>query len=124
LLAYWNLATAIFQSPTYTIADVHATIPSFNFADIFSVGQTELRCTNGQACGLFTNSGSPVYPVQPIALTAGTFTNRVNGVPGTSAVFYLLTASVAGTETLQLSNGTGSPLSASSGLRVAILRVR
>jgi len=123
LLVYWNLATAIFQSPTYTVADVRATIPSFNFANIFKVGQTGYTC-GGSPCGFFTNSGSPTYPVQPIALATGPFTNSVNGVPGTSAVFYLLTASAAGTETLQLSSATGSPLSASSGLRVAILRVR
>ncbi|HEY4218676.1 MAG TPA: Ig-like domain-containing protein [Gemmatimonadaceae bacterium] len=125
LLVYWNLATAIFQSPTYTIADVRATIPSFNFADIFKVGQTGLQCGSPpRACGFFTTSGSPVFPVQPIALTAGTFANTVHGVPGTSAVFYLLSASTAGTETIQLSNSTGSALSTSSGLRVAILRVR
>ena len=123
LLVYWNLASAIFQTPTYPIADVRATIPSFNFADIFKVGQTGLTCS-GKPCGFFTNSGSPVFPVQPIALTAGAFSNRKTGVPGTSAVFYLLTASAAGTETIQLSSGTGSPLSPSSGLRVAIMRVR
>jgi hypothetical protein len=123
LLVYWNLATAIFQTPTYTAADVRTTIPSFNFADIFNVGQTKLTCS-GTPCGIFTRSGSPVYPIQPINITAGAFTKTVRAVPGTSASFFLLSGATAGTETLQLLSGTGDPLSPNSGFRVAILRVQ
>lgn len=124
LLTYWNLATAIFATPNFTAADVRTTIPSFNFADIFSVGQTDLTC-NGIPCGLFTNSGFPVYPVLPIPLgTASAFSQMIASVPGTSASFFLLSASSAGVETLQLLTTGGAPLPASSGLRVAILRVQ
>ena len=123
LLTYWNVATAIFQTPGYTAADVRTTIPSFNFADIFSFGQTGLTC-NGSPCGVFTSSGSPVYPVRPIAISTGTISNLVNAVPGTSASFFLLSATGSGTQRLQLLSGAGAALSATSGLRVAILRVQ
>ncbi len=124
LLTYWTLATAIFQTPGYTASDVRTTIPSFNFADIFNVGQTELNC-GGTPCGLFTQSGTPAYPVQPIAFSAASaFAQTVNSVPGTSASFFLLSASGAGVETLQLLAPGGAALAASSGFRVAIIRVQ
>jgi hypothetical protein len=123
LLVYWNLASAVFQSPTYSAADPRTRIPSFNFADIFLVGQTGLTC-GGVPCGLFTDSGQPVFPVQPIALTAGPVNRTVTGVPGTAAAFFLLSAPGSGTEALQLVSAGGGPLSPSSALRVGILRVR
>lgn len=122
LLMYWNLASAIYATPTYTAADRRITIPSFNLADIFNVGQTQLTCS-GTPCGLFTDSGKPVFPVQPIALSAGGIAQSVQGVPGTAAAFFLLTASSAGTEALQLQSGSGGTLSPSSALRVGIIRV-
>jgi hypothetical protein len=122
LLVYWNLATGIFQTPAYAVSDARTTTPSFNFADIFRIGQTALTCS-GTPCGFFTRSGSPVYPVTPIPL-AGAASQTITGVPGTSAVFFLLSASTAATEQLHLLGGTGAALAASSGLRVAILRVR
>ncbi len=122
LLVYWNLATGVFQTPGYVAADVRATIPSFNFADIFRIGQTGLTCS-GTPCGLFTNSGTPVYPVTPTQLAA-TGSQTVTAVPGTSAVFFLLSASTATTEQVHLLGGTGAPLAASSGLRVAIIRTQ
>jgi hypothetical protein len=121
LLVFWNLASAIYATPTYTAADARITIPSFNFADIFKVGQTQLTCS-GKPCGLFTSSGTPVYPVQPIALTAGAFSHTVHGVPGTAAAFFLLSASTPGTEALQLESGTGGTISTSSGFRIGIIR--
>ena len=122
LLMYWNLASAIYTTPTYTAADPRITIPSFNLADIFNVGQTQLTC-NGTPCGLFTDSGKPIFPVQPIALSAGAIGQTVQGVPGTAAAFFLLTASKTGTEALQLQSGSGGTLSPSSALRVGIIRV-
>ena len=122
LLVYWNLATGIFQTPTYVASDPRATIPSFNFADIFHTGQTGLTC-GGTPCGLFTQSGSPAFPVAPIPLT-GAAPQTITSVPGTSAVFFLLSASMATTQQLHLLDGTGAALAPSSGLRVAILRVR
>jgi hypothetical protein len=122
LLMYWNLASAIYTTPTYTAADPRITIPSFNFAEIFNVGQTQLTCS-GQPCGLFTNSGTPVYPLQPRAFTAGTINQTVTGVPGTAAAYFLLTAPSAGTEALQLESGSGGTLSPSSALRLGIIRV-
>lgn len=123
LLVYWNLATAIFQTPAYTASDLRTTIPSFDFANIFRVGQTGLTC-NGVPCGLFTDSGNPVYPIQPTPLTAGAVSNAVTGVPGTSAAFFLLTGNTAATQQLHLVGGTGAALTAASALRVAILRVK
>jgi uncharacterized protein YjdB len=123
LLVYWNVASAIFQTPNYTAADVRTTVPSFNFADIFKVGQTGLTC-DGTPCGLFTRSGTPVFPVQPIAISAGAFSRTVTGVRGTGASYFLLAAPAAGTEILQLLNSIGDPLPSSSGFRVAILRVQ
>jgi hypothetical protein len=123
LLVYWNLATAIFQTPAYTAADVRITVPSFNFANIDSISQT-LTCS-GVRCGIFTKSGSPTYPLQPTAIAAtGTFSKIVSSVPGTSASYFLISASGAGVESLQLLTPNGAALSPSSGLRVALLRVQ
>ncbi len=123
LLTYWNLATAIVATPTYVAADVRTTVPSFNFADIFNVGQTGLVC-GGTPCGFFTQSGTPVFPIQPAALAPGAINHTVTGVPGTAASFFLLTASSSGTQALQLGSGAGGPISPSSGLRVGIIRVK
>jgi len=60
--------------------------------------------------------------VQPIALTAGGFSHTVHGVHGTAAAFFLLSASTAGTQALQLESGTGGALSTSSGFRIGIIR--
>jgi hypothetical protein len=122
LLMYWNLASAVYTTPTHAAADPRTTIPSFNFADIFRVGQTGLTC-NGSPCGLFTFSGTPVFPVQPIAVQAGAISQRVTGVPGTAAAFFLLSAANAGTEALQLESGTGGTLPTTSKLRVGMIRV-
>jgi hypothetical protein len=130
LLTYWNVATAIFQNPKYVAADVRTTIPSFNFANIDSVGQTALTCTiNGtrSPCGIFSATGSatPTFPVAPIPLsTAASFSKVVNSVPGTSASYFLLTGTTSGIETLNLLGAGGAALSSSSGFRVLILRVQ
>ncbi len=124
LLTYWSLASAIFQTPGYVASDVRTTIPSFNFADIFNFGQTRLTCS-GVPCGLFTNSGQPVYPLTPLAVSSATTINKViTGVPGTAASYFLFTANGSGHEALQLLTTAGQPLPLSSGLRVAILRVQ
>jgi hypothetical protein len=124
LLTYWNVASAIFQTPSYTAADVRTTIPSFNFANIFQVGQTGWT-SGGIPAGWFTGAPpTPVYPVAPIAFASGTFSKTVHAVPGTSASFFLLSGSTAGIETLYLLNGSGGALSGSSGFRAVILRVQ
>jgi hypothetical protein len=125
LLSYWNAASGIFQTPAFVPADVRLTYPSFNFADIFNVGQTELTC-GGIPCGLYTSDGSPspAYPVQPVALSSGAFTQTVTHVPGTSAAYFLLTPAAAGVATMQLVTPSGTPLSVNSGFRVIILRVQ
>ena len=124
ILTYWNVASAIFQTPAYSAADVRTTIPSFNFADIFKNLQSVIWNCAGTPCGYFTTSGLPVYPVLPIAFGSGTFSRAIQAVPGTSASFFLLSGSTAGIETLTLLSGSGGALSASSGFRVAILRVQ
>jgi hypothetical protein len=122
LLTYFNLATAIFETPAFPATEARATVPSFNFADIFRIGQTGLTC-NGVRCGIFTSSGNPVYPVQTIPLSGATFTNVASQIPGTSAVFYLLTTATAGVQTVRFTAPGGGALPAQSGMRLAILRV-
>jgi hypothetical protein len=125
LLTYWNLATAIYTTPTYVAADPRITLPSFNLADIFWVAQTGLVCgADRHRCGLFTDSGDPAFPVQPITLASGSISQAVAGVRGTGAAFLLLTAGSNGIQALQLGSPSGAPLSASSALRVGIIRVR
>lgn len=124
LLVYWNLATGIFGTPTYTAADPRITLPSFNLAEIFRLGQTTQFTCGGTPCRLFTDTGEPVFPVQPINLTTGTISRVVTGVPGTAAAFFLLSATTAGTQSLELAGATGGAISPSSPLRVGIIRVR
>jgi hypothetical protein len=123
LLVYWNVASGIFETPSYTAADVRTTYPSFNFADIFRISQTGVTCA-GVKCGIFTTSGTPVYPVQPVTLTAGVFSKTMTGVPGTSASYFLLTSTGSGTENLTLMSGTGTSISTTSGFRISILRTQ
>jgi len=129
LLVYWNLATAIFDTATYTPADVRTTIPSFNFGQIFYVGQTSLQCNiNGttKPCGLFGQnfSTTPVWPIQPAALSTGNISAKVTGVSGTTAAYFLLTSTGNGHQYIQLQNGSGGSISTSSGLRIGIIRVK
>ena len=124
ILTYFNMATAIFQPvPTFTNADVRMTVPSFNFADIFNIGQTKLTC-GGTPCGLFTTSGQPVVPVQPTAIASGVISQTVFSIPGTSASYFLLNGSATGIQSLNLLTSSGAALSTSSGLRVVVLRVQ
>jgi hypothetical protein len=129
LLVYWNLASAIYDTATYTPTDVRTTIPSFNFAQIFYVGQTSLQCKiNGttKPCGLFGQnfSTTPVWPIQPVALSTGNFNAKVTGVSGTTAAYFLLTSTGSGHQYIQLQSGTGQSISTSSGLRIGIIRVQ
>lgn len=127
LLVYWSLASAIFDTATYTAADVRTTNPSFDFGNIFLLGQTGVTCS-GTPCGLFSANGStaPAYPVQPVvdSATGTPFAVTVTDVPGTAAYYIMLVAPAAGSEHLQLESGTGGPISTSSGFRVGIIRVK
>jgi hypothetical protein len=124
ILVYFNMATAFYQPAPNPSSDVRMTIPSFNLADIFNIGQTALTCANGARCGIFTDSGLPVDPLSPAVLTTGAIAKSVLSVPGTATSFFLLTASANGIENLQLLTTGGTALLAGSGLRVAILRVQ
>lgn len=124
LLAYWNVASAIYNTPTFTAGDARITYPSFNFADIFGGGQIGWTC-GGVKCGFFTDNGFPPYPVQTVSLSSAIpFSSVVNGVPGTSAAYFLFTASGTGIETLRLLAPTGGALGVGSGFRVVLLRVQ
>jgi hypothetical protein len=126
-LVYWNLATAVYGTPTYTAADARITVPSFNLADIFRISQTGLVCGNPpKHCGLFTDSGEPIYPVSPVPLATGSVSKTVTGLRGTAGAFFLLTADAraSGAQALQLLSGGGTQLSPSSDLRVGIVRVQ
>ena len=96
--------------------------PMGRCADIFQIGRTKLTC-NGTPCGRLTTSVTPVYPIQPIALSSGSISHAVHGVPGTAAAFFLLSASGEGTLGLQLASGSGGAISPSSGFRLGIIRV-
>jgi hypothetical protein len=122
ILAYWNVAIGIAGPRPVVPADPRVTLPSFDLPDIFEVGQTALTC-DGAPCGLFTDDGTPVYPVQPEPVTLAGFSKQVSAVPGTGASFFRVTASAAGSQFLRLLSGSGGPLSPSSALRVVILRV-
>ena len=130
LLVYFGLASAIYDTATYTAADVRTTIPTFNFGQIFYLGQTSLQCLNTAnqyvSCGLFgTNfSNTPVWPIQPTALSTGNINAKVTGVAGTAASYFLLTSTGTGQQYLQLQSGTGGSINASSGLRIGIIRVQ
>jgi hypothetical protein len=125
LLVYWNLASAIYDTVTYTAADPRITIPSFNFGEIFYVGQTSLTC-GGNPCGLFgpNFSRTPTFPITPTPLTAGNINAKVTGVSGTTAKYFLLSTSGTGSQYIQLQDGSGQSISTSSGLRVGIIRVQ
>lgn len=130
LLVYWALASAIYDTATYTAADVRTTIPSFNFGQIFYVGQTSLQCTNSSGntvpCGLFGQnySTTPVWPIQPVALSTGAIAAKVTGVSGTTAAYFLLSSTGSGHQYIQLQNGSGGSISTASGLRIGIIRVQ
>ncbi len=127
LLVYWSLASAIFDTASFTAADERTTNPSFDFANIFLSGQTKVGCS-AIPCGLFSSTGSatPAFPVQPLIDSATTAPVRttVTGVPGTAAFYILLVAPVAGTEHLELQSVSGGSIAPASALRVGMLRVR
>ncbi len=127
LLVYWSLASAIFDTTSYTAADERTTNPSFDFGNIFLTGQTMVGCSP-MRCGLFSGTGSPTpaYPVQPVidSATVSPLRTTVRGIPGTAAYYVLLIAPNAGTERLELQSGSGGAIAPGSALRVGVLRVR
>jgi hypothetical protein len=119
LLVYWSLATAFFDTTSYTAADVRTTIPSFNFQNIFWTAQDSIVCLNGAQrvpCSLFTNGYSPALPVTPAAFTAGStpVDALVPSLPGTAAYYVVLNAPNSGSEKLELKTGSGGALSSGS----------
>jgi hypothetical protein len=130
LLVYFAMASAIYDTATYTAADVRTTIPSFNFGQIFYLGQTSLQCLNTAnqevPCGLFGQNFSnlPVWPTQPTALSTGNLNAKVTGVAGTAASYFLLTSTGSGQQYIQLQNGSGTSINTSSDLRIGIIRVQ
>jgi hypothetical protein len=124
LLSYWNVASAIYNTPTFAASDPRITYPSFNFADIYGGGQIGWTC-GGVRCGFFTDNGFPPYPVQTLPLASSVpFSSVINGLPGTSAAYFQFTATSTGVETLRLLGPTGAALNLSSGFRVVLLRVQ
>jgi hypothetical protein len=124
LLVSWNLATAIYQDmPQDNIADQRMTLPTFNLWNIFWIGQTQLTC-GGVHCGLFTDTGLPIFPVAPAQVTAGSFIHTVTGLPGTGSSYFLVSGTATQTQAVELLDGEGRAISPASGLRVAVVRVR
>ena len=116
LFVYWSLASAIFDSVTWSPTDVRTTNPSFNFANIFANGSLS---TIGFDGGPTWN-----FPTVPTALVSGTFDEQVLSIPGTGASYFLLSAPSAGSQMLELRSGSGGTISSSSGFRVGVLRVQ
>jgi hypothetical protein len=77
-------------------------------------------------CGLFgaNFATTPVWPIQPTALSTGNINAKVTGVAGTAASYFLLTSTGAGQQYIQLQSGTGGSINTSSGLRIGIIRVQ
>jgi hypothetical protein len=113
LLVYWSLASAIFDSVTWSPSDARTTNPSFNYANIFTVGSE----------AAFDFNGWPL-PTHPTPLSSGAFDEQVLSIPGAGASYFLLNAPSAGSEALELRSGSGSAIASSSGFRVGILRVQ
>jgi hypothetical protein len=118
LLVNWSLATA-FDSSTFADSalfhptDSLATIPSFDFRNVFAVSGA------GDDFGI-----TKAWPVNTTTLTS-TFSVPVAAVNGTASVYFLLPAgSSASTESLQLLATNGQPISPSSTFRVGVIRVR
>jgi hypothetical protein len=116
MLVYWSLATALDQSTLLDSAsfipqDARVTVPSFDLRNIYAV--------------LFTQASFyPLpAPLRPYLLTPGPFQFKRTGIPGTGKTYWLLPNGPATIdEQLQLLNGTGGPISPSSGFRVGIVR--
>ena len=119
ILVYWSLASAFDQSTLADSATFHptdsiATVPSFDFRNMFSVSATS-------SAGSFPQP----FAVSTQPLSPGPFTQTVTGVPGTGVVYFLLSTSTStGPQSLQLLSGTGHAISPSSGFRVGIIRVQ
>jgi hypothetical protein len=113
LQVYWVLATAL-DSIQFTPTDPRLTVPSFNLANIYAVADTVFNLTFPR-----------LEPVWPNQVAAGTFDETVDGIQGLSGASYImLNATSTGTESLELRSGSGGSISASSGLRVGIVRVQ
>lgn len=124
LLTSFNMAAAIFQpTPTFSADNVLLTMPSYDFNDIFNVGQSQLTC-GGVRCGVFTDNGLPAVPVAPTTLSASTFSRVITGVKGTAASYFLINGEIPGIQSLQLLSSTGGALPLNSRLRVAVIRVQ
>lgn len=119
LLVWWSLATAYDQSTltdstTFHPADARATLPSFDFRNIYS----SLYSADP---GTFP----VVAPLKTYQAAPGTFAYILTGIPGTESVYFLLQVGSSGsTQSLQLLNSSEGPLSSGSGLRVGIIRVQ
>jgi len=117
LQLYWAMATAI-DSVQVTPTDVRATVPSFDFADIFAVGDT---LDHGFFSSIFTH----LAPTRPTEVTTGTFDATVAVVPAPAGAGHVLvTAATAGSQRLELRTASGGTPLSSSGLRVGILRIQ
>jgi hypothetical protein len=112
LQVYWVLATAL-DSVQYTPTDPRLTVPSFDFANIFSV-----------AHAVFGTTFPRLEPVWPNQITSGSFDQTVTGVHGLAGTsYFMLTATDSGIQTLELRSGSGGTITPGSGLRVGIVRV-
>jgi hypothetical protein len=118
LLVEWSLATAFDQttladSATFHPTDSLATVPSFDFRNIFAVAGSQDGWGFARA-----------FPVNSVPVS-GTFNFQVQDVNGTASVFFELSGeSSASTESLQLQAQTGQPISPASAFRVGVIRVQ
>ena len=90
LLMYWNLATGIFQTPEYARVGHSRDDAELQLRRHLSRWADGLTC-GGVHCGFFTPSGSPCTRSRQFRSRARR-AQTITGVPGTSAVFFLLSA--------------------------------
>ena len=120
MLVYWSLASAfdattLADSATFIPTDIRATMPSFDFRNIFSMGHS------GGSYIYFPAA----YPVSTHGVSPGAFDVTISGVPGTGTQYCSLSGvAAAGSETLELRSGAGGQISSSSGLRAGIIRIQ
>ncbi len=102
------------DSTTFHPLDARATLPSFDFRNIFA------------GLSAAAPSGFPVpAPLKTYVAAPGSFDYILNGIPGTESVYFLFQGGpLASTQMLQLLNSSEGQLSAGSGLRVGIIRVQ
>lgn len=119
LVAGWSLASALAGTGGFTATNPLLTFPSWQQGEIFAGMHEEL---------VLASSGQPafplVYPVVPDTVSFGDFEMRVNSLHGGGVAFFDLRSTAAERQPIEITSTSGTPLSADSPVRTAIVRVK